>query len=241
MANLDPPDAQISYDDAIDYWTAIPATVDGVLGGFGNTSLPRTDVRGSISFLNRTKRAYPEFVRSSEQSGTRGCDVGAGIGRVTRDVLCKFCDKVDLVEPVVPFAEQIPIELERVGASAKLGTIYRVGMQDFTPEKPGMYWFVWAQWCLGQLTDADLVKFLKRCAEGLQVGGMIFVKENNTTVDHDEFDDTDSSVTRTDASFRAIFALANLDILHTEVQQGLPREIYPVRAYCLRPRIYHTP
>lgn len=39
------------YTDAVKYWEKIPATVDGMLGGFGFTS--KTDIQGSSAFLKR--------------------------------------------------------------------------------------------------------------------------------------------------------------------------------------------
>ncbi|KAJ8100376.1 alpha-N-methyltransferase NTM1 [Lipomyces tetrasporus] len=232
---IEAPDTNISYTDAIEYWTGVPATVDGVLGGFGHTTLPKTDVKGSITFIKRISRLYPEFEESGKKLGARGCDVGAGIGRVTRDVLSKFCSKVDLVEPVVPFANQISTELERKNLLDRLGNVLQIGMQDFSPE-PGKYWFIWCQWCLGQLKDTHLVDFLERCKTGLQKDGLIFVKENNTSTLMDEFDSTDSSVTRADLSFRRIFDEAGLELLQAEIQQGLPHGLYPVRSYALRPK-----
>lgn len=116
------------------------------------------------------------------------------IGRVTRDFLSKICDKVDLEEPVPSFVEAAHKELAELKEQGKVGEIFPVGMQDFTPEK-GKYWVIWCQWCLGQLSDKALVAFLKRCVEGLQPGGTIVVKENNIMTE-DDFDATDSSVTR---------------------------------------------
>ena len=52
-----------------------------------------------------------------------------------------------------------------------------------------------SQWCVGHLTDTELVAYLKRCAEGLRAGGIIVVKENIADKE-DIFDDEDSSVTR---------------------------------------------
>ena len=37
------------YNDAKEYWKGIPATVDGMLGGFGGIS--GTDINGSLQFL----------------------------------------------------------------------------------------------------------------------------------------------------------------------------------------------
>jgi hypothetical protein len=39
------------YGNAAEYWSSIPATVDGVLGGFGFIS--QTDIKGSLSFLKQ--------------------------------------------------------------------------------------------------------------------------------------------------------------------------------------------
>ncbi|KAK9478603.1 hypothetical protein V1514DRAFT_330548 [Lipomyces japonicus] len=228
-------DSRISYSDALAYWASVPATVDGVLGGFGHTSLPRTDARGSLAFFNRVVAASS----SSTPSSKRACDIGAGIGRVSRDVLVNVADTIDLVEPVPAFADRIPAELAAVGHAGKLGRLFVIGMQDFTPD-PGAYWFMWCQWCLGQLTDDHLVQFLRRCARGLQPGGFMFVKENNSTSgagQNDEFDSTDSSVTRSDVSFRRIFAAAGFDLVASELQLGLPQGLYPVRTYALAPTI----
>lgn len=116
------------------------------------------------------------------------------IGRVTRDFLAKVCDKVDLVEPVPSFVEAAHKELASLKDQGKVGEIYPVGMQDFTPEK-GKYWLIWCQWCVGHLSDKALIEFFKRCVDGLQPGGTIIVKENNA-MQGDDFDEVDSSVTR---------------------------------------------
>lgn len=51
-----PADSHIKYEDAIDYWTDVDATVDGVLGGYGEgTVVPTMDVLGSNNFLRKLK------------------------------------------------------------------------------------------------------------------------------------------------------------------------------------------
>ncbi|QLG72120.1 hypothetical protein HG535_0C04740 [Zygotorulaspora mrakii] len=226
------PDTLIDYNDAINYWTGVPATVTGVLGGYGeDTIVPTMDVLGSNHFLRKLKSrmvAEPGYEKI-------GADIGAGIGRVTRDMLSKHCSKTDLVEPVKPFVEQMATELIELKAINKIGEIYQVGMQDWTPEE-GRYWLIWCQWCLGHLPDNELVKFLKRCTKGLQPNGTIVVKENNTPTNQDDFDQEDSSVTRSDAKFKEIFEQCDLKLIATERQKGLPHELYPVRMYALKPK-----
>lgn len=226
----------IDYDNAIKYWLETPATVDGVLGGFGNTLVPKADAAGSSAFLRKLRpRMIPPrgAVDAAGQPLRKiAVDIGAGIGRVTRDMLHRHCDEVDLVEPVAPFVEQMHEELADVAAAGKLGTIYEVGAQDWTPEA-GRYWLIWCQWCVGQLPDEEFVKFLVRCKQGLQPNGTVVVKENNAP-DEDVFDEADSSVTRSDESFRRLFEAAGYRLIAVEVQKGLPRELYPVRQYALK-------
>lgn len=85
--------------------------------------------------------------------------------------------------------------------------------------------------------------------------GVIVVKENITETKEDTYDEIDSSVTRfaslqhtgrfpgydltkrgsrTDNKFRALFKQAGLRIIRTEVQKGLPAQLYQVRSYALR-------
>lgn len=229
------PDSQINYGDAINYWSAVPASVDGVLGGFGErTSVPKADIVGSSTFL-RKLRSRLDCPSGYEKLTL---DVGAGIGRITRDFLWKVSDSCDLLEPVKPFVQQMTKQLEPVRASGKLGDIYEIGMQEWScaENKIGRYWLIWCQWCVGQLPDEELVSFWMRCRKALIGNGIgtLIVKENIAPVE-DIFDDTDSSVTRTDAKFRDLFARAHFKLIATDKQKGLPKGLYPVRMYCLKP------
>lgn len=62
---------------------------------------------------------------------------------------------------------------------------------------------IWCQWCLGHLSDADLVAFFRRCRAALRDRdkSVIVVKENLCQDGPDgsarsSFDESDSSVTR---------------------------------------------
>lgn len=229
-----PADSQINYNDAIDYWSSVPASVNGVLGGFGEqTSVPKADIVGSSTFCRKlqARMVCPEGYKKLT------IDMGAGIGRITRDFLWKISDTCDLLEPVKPFVAQMGPELQQVAAKGKLGDIYDIGMQEWAPapEKVGQYWLVWCQWCVGQLPDDELVQFWIRCREALIGNGIgtMIVKEN-IAPEEDIFDETDSSVTRTDAKFRQLFQEAGFKLIASDVQKGLPKELYPVRMYCLK-------
>ena len=44
---------------------------------------------------------------------------------------------------------------------------------------------------------------------------------------------------RTDEKFRDIFEKAGLELKKTEVQKGLPTQLYPVRIYAIQPEMLH--
>ena len=73
------------------------------------------------------------------------------------------------------------------------GLLLRIGTDVHESMK---YDLIWNQWCLGHLTDAQLVEYLKKCGKAVRPGGWIIVKENISTMEEDQFDETDSSVTR---------------------------------------------
>ncbi|GMM35474.1 N-terminal protein methyltransferase [Saccharomycopsis crataegensis] len=231
-----PVDKFIDYSDGLNYWRSIPATVDGVLGGFGeDTVVPKRDISGSITFL----RKLSSRMRPAKGEIKYGFELGAGIGRVSKNLLSKYCDKVDLLEYNEHFVAQMDEELAELKAQGKLGEIFNMGMQDYhqTWKNDRKYWLVWCQWCLGYLNDDLLVEFLKFMKSTLSENGTIIVKENTciNISDDDIFDDEDSSVTRTDSKFKEIFARSGLKLIAQDVQKGLPKELYPVKMYALKP------
>ncbi|XP_052741448.1 N-terminal Xaa-Pro-Lys N-methyltransferase 1-like [Bicyclus anynana] len=209
------------YKNAANYWANVPATIDGVLGGYGHISA--VDIDGSKLFLNN--------ILSSDNppSTNLALDCGAGIGRVSKNLLMPYFQKVDLVEQDEKF---INTAKNYIGANnAKLGSLYHVGLQDFVPLKE--YDVIWCQWVLGYLNDYDLIAFLKRCSEALAVNGVIVIKENTTSSDNLEYDEDDSSVTRPIKLMEQVFDKANLRVMKSIKQNNLPDEIYPVHMFAL--------
>ncbi|KAL8730670.1 MAG: hypothetical protein Q9181_004578 [Wetmoreana brouardii] len=224
-------DSQINQAEALAYWNSIPATVNGMLGGYPQIS--RIDLRGSLNFLEKLRRLHNSSNGISPGPLGRGVDCGAGIGRVTAGVLSKVCEVVDVVEPVERFANEA--RGAKMSGEGRLGQIYVTGLQDWLPSE--QYDLIWNQWCLGHLTDQELHAYLLKCRVALTPGGWMVIKENMSTDPEgkDIFDEVDSSVTRTDSKFRKLFALADLKIEKTEVQLGFPKKLLPVRFYALQP------
>lgn len=211
------------YQKAARYWANVPATIDGVLGGFGHIS--DIDIKGSRQFLS-------EILSLDHAPKTSlALDCGAGIGRIAHRLLMPVFDKVDLVEQDEKF---IYTAKQTLDSSDKLGTLYNMGLQDFKPEKK--YDVIWCQWVLGHLNDYDLISFLERCKRALNKHGVMVIKENITSSQEIEYDDEDSSVTRPYKLMKLIFEETNFTVIKETIQEGFPEDIYTVYSFALTPK-----
>lgn len=222
------PDSLVDNAASIRYWSGVSPNENGMLGGYPQIS--RIDLRGSASFLAKVHRLFPSTAKVKPLE--RGVDCGAGIGRIADGFLKNVCSVVDLVEPVEKFAA---VAHRKLGPSGYIGEIYTVGLESWVPTKK--YDLIWNQWCVGYLTDEQLVGYLIRCKEALSEQGIIVLKENLSTAieQEDMFDEVDGGVTRTDEKFRSLFTEAGLDLLRSEEQLGFPKSLglMPVRFYAL--------
>lgn len=96
---------------------------------------------------------------------------------------------MDVIEPVTKFTDMLR-------GKPGVRDVFSVGLEGWEPTECTSYGLIWTQWCVGHLTDEQLVRYLERCTDALEPDGIIVVKENLSTVDSDLFDESDSSVTR---------------------------------------------
>lgn len=211
------------YARATNYWEAREASVDGVLGGYAETSGP--DLRESTRFLDLIKKgpSPPKFGSA--------LDCGAGIGRVTTGLLLNHFKQVDLVEPNERLLETARQDI----TDKRVKQFINSSLQEFHPEE-GKYDVIWAQWVLLYLPDDDLCDFLQRCRKALTHGGMVCVKENVVLDGEWVVDKEDNSVSRTESQYKAIFERAGFNVQHELRQTCWPDHLIPVKMYALRPR-----
>lgn len=232
------PDSQIDHTAAVAYWTSTEASVTGMLGGYPQVS--RIDLQQSANFLAKLRRS--SSTHPTSQNLARVVDCGAGIGRISLGLLTKVADVVDIVEPVEKFTREISEgeDFRQVRERGGVGRIWNVGLEAWDPladDKDLRYDVIWIQWCLGQCTDAQVRHLLHRVQPALVKGGWIVIKENlsNHLQGEDVYDETDSSVTRTDENLRKLFNEGGLKLVTTELQRGFPKGLYGVRMYALQP------
>lgn len=212
------------YARATGYWEAREASVDGVLGGYPETSAP--DLRESKRFLELIKKApkAPGFGHV--------LDCGAGIGRVTSGLLLHHFQQADLVEPNKRLLDQARKDL----TDGRVKDFINSSLQEFQPTA-GRYDVIWAQWVLLYLPDDDLHQFLVRCRKALKQGGIVCAKENVVIEGEWVVDKEDNSIARTDAQYKAIFERAGFSVDHELRQTCWPADLIPVKMYALRPRV----
>jgi hypothetical protein len=97
-------------------------------------------------------------------------DCGAGIGRVSKNLLLPRCRHVDLIEQSPRLLQSSAGYLGPEGAGRT--TQVTLGLQDFKPA-PNTYDLIWIQWVIGQLDDLDFVRFFRRCTQGLTEHGIV--------------------------------------------------------------------
>lgn len=199
------------------YWADVDATVDGVLGGFAHVS--PADIAESRQFL--------QSVGLNSYEGAVDC--GAGIGRVSKGLLCPLFKHVDLIEPDPKYVDTAKTYIQH----PSMRHYFVTGLQSHTFTTS--YDCIWIQWCIGHLPDDDCVSFLQQCQQALRdSNSVICVKENCVRNVSFVMDRDDSSVTRSDPLFKQLFKQAGLTLVAERQQQEFPTELFPVKMYALR-------
>lgn len=95
---------KLNYEKSKNYWSNVPASVNGMLGGF--SCLTTMDIRDSNIFLKKL------FQMKNGPLKRRVLDCGAGIGRITENLLCKHFEYVDLLEQNEKFLEKAKLKFK---------------------------------------------------------------------------------------------------------------------------------
>ncbi|CRK11124.1 hypothetical protein BN1723_009260 [Verticillium longisporum] len=242
-SNMDPPQetessaptshGSVDYDQALKYWGDVSADDCGMLGGVpkwkGYANINKVDLHGSRSFL--AKLGIGE--KNGRQIVENALEGGAGIGRVTEGLLLHVAREVDIIEPIFKFTLALH-------GKPGIRSIENISMSAWRPDPLVSYGLVWIQWCLGYLTDEEVLEHLGHCKSALKSpNGLIVIKENISTSGQDIYDDEDGGVTRGDAKFRKLFKEAGLRIVKVEIQKGMSpanaEKLFPVKMYGLKP------
>ncbi|KAG8482022.1 hypothetical protein CXB51_026886 [Gossypium anomalum] len=250
------------YREGVAYWEGVEASVDGVLGGFGQVN--DADIKGSEAFLNsllherfgdggrnqhlvalefshRWKTLYYELMGKHgwgwcmlDEMYSLTFTVAAVNMYMLHGYLKKF-SAVDLLEPVSHFLDAARENLSQehfVASDVHKATNFYCVPLQEFTPEAGRYNVIWIQWCIGHLTDDDFISFFKRAKVGLKPGGFFILKEN---IARNGFvlDNEDRSITRSDLYFKDLFHQCGLHLYKMKDQKGLPEELFAVKMYAL--------
>jgi protein N-terminal methyltransferase len=198
------------------YWTEASSTIDGVLGGLGHVH--ELDVRGSMEFLESLKFVGRE----------RALDCGAGIGRISKHLLCPLFRTTDVLEPDQHLFERAKVELR----TSRIGEFLNEPMERTVFRHS--YDLIAIQWVAAYVSDRDLVSFLARAKGALNTRGVIFLKDNVAAGTGHVVHDEDGSQTRSDEHYADIFARAGLKCVKKRLQRQWPADLFKAKMYALR-------
>lgn len=204
------------YGKSLAYWKKVEPTVSGVLGGMEHVH--EADIAESREFLE----SIPGLGR------LRALDCGAGIGRISKHLLTKMFEKTDLLEPMHHMLEQAKAEMDM----DRVGHLLETSMEQVVLTET--YDVVVIQWAAIYLTDDHFSEFLAKCKRSLNPGGVIFFKENTASTNKFLVDKDDSSLTRSDEHYKAIFAAAGVTLTKEAFQKQWPEDLFPVKMYSLQ-------
>ena len=213
------------YQKSEVYWNGQDATEDAMTGGFPQYN--EFDIAQSEKFISKYQKSFG-------MGRERVADCGCGVGRVSRMLLQRYFDNIDLIEPIPKF---LSIACSSLQKSNVKFTAFNTGLQNFEPN--ALYDAFWIQWPIMYMTDKDAVAFLKRASQHLAPNGKIFVKDNLGTQDlsapkeYGSFDADDHSLCRTYLHYKSIFEEAGLKILESERLEEWGKDLLPLYLFVL--------
>ena len=151
---------------------------------------------------------------------------------MSKHLLLKNFANVELVDVTANFVATASAYLGEADAKRVL-KFHCSGLESFHPEV-NRYDCIWIQWVTGYLNDGDLVDFLRRCKTALRASAGICVLKENVAQADIEWDETDSSATRTRQHLLNLIHKAGMHVVRDEKQKKFPAELYEVRLFAFR-------
>jgi protein N-terminal methyltransferase len=207
------------YKGAKKRWELAEASVRGVLDG--HDYIHDIDTENSCWLLDN-------LIKKGHIKNGSVLDCAAGVGRVSKAVLTKFFDNVDILEQDEKFVAKCH---ENFANNPKIRNIYQDSMQNFSFKEK--YDVIWIQWCLEDLEDQGLIKFLTNCKNALNENGLIVIKDN-VAEDHQGAWEREFSKIRSDALYKEVFAQCGLGVLMHYPQPNWPDNLMRISIFVLR-------
>ncbi|CAF1269839.1 unnamed protein product [Adineta ricciae] len=212
-----------------DYYSSRPKTFDTMLGGY--TQVHDPDIQESSQLIQTLMKQF------SGKLGSSYClELGCGIGRVTKSLLSRYFDHIDINDLLEEYCQQTRALFEENDEKDKIGQAFVGSIGNLQLENFPKYDVIWAQWVLGYLNGDDLVQLLRKLKSTLKKNGLIVIKDNCVANGQEpEFDPDDQYYVRTGEQFYDIAHRAGLTVIKDQRSKlkQIVRELLPIRIFVL--------
>ncbi|CAF0759790.1 unnamed protein product [Didymodactylos carnosus] len=210
------------------YYTSRAPTIDTMLGGY--SVVHESDIQESEQLLKtlfRVRKTCQEITHCFHS----GVQLGCGIGRVTKHLLVKYFNRIDINDLLPEYIEQTKLNLGE-DLVDKVDKTYCCSIADLIVDK-SRYDVIWTQWVLGYLDADSAVQLLKRLKLSLKKHGLIILKDNCS--DQPEFDPDDQYYVRSPLQFYDVAHRSGLTVVKDQRSRlkQVVRELLPIRIFVL--------
>lgn len=216
-------------DDIFFCYHLLEQNDNGVLDG--HTYVNDLDICGSEMLINNVLKKFCDSSKSCKDNFIfhRVLDCGAGIGRVSRDLLSRYFVEIDALEPCEHYCDSL--SKSQLSKDGKLKKVFCTGLESFDFDEERKYDVIWLQWCCLYLTDEDFITLLKKVKIN-NPGSLIVIKENVIANDSQIFhDEEDNSVSRSPRHYQRLIWEAGAKLIHEEQQECWPEELQSVHMF----------
>lgn len=212
------------YDKIKNHWSSQPSSVESVLNGFGELNKP--DIEFSNKLLER-------LINSNMINTEKVLDCAAGVGRVSEYVLVNHFKQVDMFEQEEKFVNEAKQKFKN---NSRVCSITCSSIQDYNFNNV-KYDLIWMQWCLENISDSDLVIFMKKSYKALNEKGLIIVKENclnKTAKEKYHYTEDTLAKERRLSTYIKLFNKSGFKIIEKGINDNWPSEFYPLHYFILK-------
>ncbi len=209
----------LKYEQIKKFWANSESSVSGVLYGYTETNIP--DIKSSNELMK-------DLIQNKIINSNRAIDCCAGVGRVTSNVLMNYFQEIDIMEQDEKYIQKCKSDFS---SNPKVKNVYQSTLQDFKFKKS--YDVIWLQWCLENVLDKDLIKFLTDCRDSLTEKGVIIAKENAPEVQYVS-KGVNKAIIRSDSKLQEAYEKAGLQIVKQFFNPDWPQRFTPLSVYVLK-------
>ena len=209
---------------------------DDISENFWNNKTPEIENMCGVGELNNEDLVHSERIFKNlkvNRKFNRALDVGAGIGRITFNVLYDKCNKIDLLDNNKKFLNHAELKQREIKGD-KIENFYHSKIQNFRFQYN--YDLIFVQWVLEYLDEKNFALFISNISSHLNNEGYVIIKENiNLDNELNIPIEEEGSLIRPNKTFENCFRIAGLKSIHEELveYESLPIEILDVKCCVL--------